>query len=44
MKQVILNTKMLRIWGNNTLFDRFMWIYSLFSDKSINFAANTINN
>ena len=43
-KQVFLNTKMHCIWDNNTLFDRFMWIYSLFSDKSCNFAANTTNN
>ena len=29
---------------NNTLFDRIMWIYSFFSYKSSNFAANTTNN
>ena len=35
---------MLCIWENNTLLDRFMWIYSLFSDKSSNFATDTTNN
>lgn len=39
-KQVILNTKMLCVWGNNTL---FYVDFSFFSYKSSNFATNTTN-
>lgn len=44
MKQAILSSEKSYIRENHILFDRFIWIYSLFSIKISNFAVSTTNN